>query len=386
MNRNSTMKLFLTALLLAPWAVLPAAEPTAGDKLPIPDGTQYVRVERSDSDNYKFLHDPAIEVHKGELFAAWYNCPRAEIVGESRIRGRRSKDGGKTWGPLEVIASDTRGDGTYYVPAVMLSHGGTLYAFVGTMKGGHDLIKSCAVYALDETANRWQPRGEIADLFLPNCRPVKMADGNWIMAGRAATRFGVKPFLPAVAISNGDDLTGRWNVVPIQKEKPQGGDCPETTVWVEGRNVIALTRNSAGKPFVYASHDYGRTWNIPPAFERSKGKRIPAATSKLYAGHLSTGERYVVYSKGTGEREPRGSLLIQVSRPGDIAECCTPEKVWRVQDRNDPALTAPPGPKAFSYPCVVEHEGSLFVIYTVGHHSPRQCEIAIIPIASLQLR
>lgn len=54
---------------LAPLAVLRAAD------LPFPDGIQHIRVERSDSDPYKFLHDPAIEVHQGELFAAWYNCP-----------------------------------------------------------------------------------------------------------------------------------------------------------------------------------------------------------------------------------------------------------------------------------------------------------------------
>lgn len=57
--------------------------------------------------------------------------------------------------------------------------------------------------------------GEIADLFLPNCRPIKMADGNWIMAGRAASHFGVKPIIPAVAISKGNDLMGRWTVVPL---------------------------------------------------------------------------------------------------------------------------------------------------------------------------
>ena len=143
----------------------------------------------------------------------------------------------------------------------LLSHGGVLHAFVGTMKGGHDLIKSCAVYVLDEAANRWQPRGEIADLFLPNCQPIKMADGNWIMAGRSASRFGVKPFIPAVAISKGDDLTGRWNVVPLQAEMTPA-HCPETTVWVEGRKLLALTRNNTGAvPFVYASQDYGRTWN-----------------------------------------------------------------------------------------------------------------------------
>jgi len=351
----------LTTLLLA------SLQASHADELPFPDGIQHVRVERSDSDKYKFLHDPAIEVHKGELIAAWYNCPQQEIVGESLIRGRRSQDGGKTWGALEVIASDTSGDGTSYVPAQLLSHGGVLHAFVGTMKGGHDLIKSCAVYVLDEASNRWQPRGEVADLFLPNCQPIKMDDGNWIMAGRAASRFGVKPFIPSVAISKGDDLTGRWTVVPLQTEMTSA-HCPETTVWVEGRKLLALTRNNTSAvPFVYASQDYGRTWSVVEKHP------LRASSAKLYAGHLSTGERYVVFNLSPG----RGTLVIQVSRPGELAA----GKTWRVQGR-----TAPVSPTAFHYPCAVEHEGRLLVIYTVGSAAPRQCELAIIPIASLQLK
>ena len=48
--------------------------------LAFPDGIQHVRVERSDSDKYRFLHDSAMEAHRGELFAAWYNCPQHEAV------------------------------------------------------------------------------------------------------------------------------------------------------------------------------------------------------------------------------------------------------------------------------------------------------------------
>lgn len=363
MKRTLTL---LVALLLASLAALPAAD------APFPDGIQHVRVETSDSDKYKFLHDPAIEHHKAELFAAWYNCPNGEIVGESLIRCRRSKDGGKTWGALEVIAADTSGDGTYCVPAQLLSHGGLLHAFVGKMKGGHDLIASCGVYVLDDVTNRWKSRGEIADLFLPNCQPVRMADGNWIMAGRAASRFGVKPFIPAVAISQGDDLTGRWNVVPLQAEmSPE--HCPETTAWVEGSELLALTRNNTSAvPFVYASQDYGRTWDAVELHH------FTASSAKLFAGHLSTGERYVAFNLSPdGNRHSRGTLVIGVGRPGELAL----EKIWKVQDR-----TAPDSPTAFHYPCAIEHEGRLLVLYTVGSSPPRQCELAIIPIASLQLR
>lgn len=356
----------LAALLFSPLAAAHAED------LPFPEGIRHARVERSDSDRYAFLHDPAIEVHKGVLFAAWYNCPQQEIVGESLIRGRRSPDGGRTWSALEVIAADASGDGTYYVPAQLLSHGGVLHAFVGTMQGGHDLIKSCAVYVLDEAANRWRARGEIADLFLPNCQPVKMDDGNWIMAGRAASRVGVKPFIPAVAISKGDDLTGRWTVVPLRGEMTSA-HCPETTAWVEGRSVVALTRNDTGSvPYVHESHDHGRTWT---AVEQHP---LRASAAKLYAGHLSTGERYAVFNlpaDGENGFRSRETLVIQVSRPGEPAAA----KTWRVQGR-----TAADSASAFHYPSVVEHAGQLFVIYTVGMSPPRQCELAIIPVASLQ--
>ena len=76
-----------TALILVSFTALCATEP------PFPAGIEHVLVERSDSDRYQFLHDPAIEFHKGELFAAWYNCPEQEIVGESLIRSRRHQPG-----------------------------------------------------------------------------------------------------------------------------------------------------------------------------------------------------------------------------------------------------------------------------------------------------
>ena len=80
------------------------------------------RSDTDDTDRFQFLHDPAIEFHLGRLFAAWYNCPKQEIVGESLIRGRRSSHGGLIWSALDIIAEDTQGHGVHYVPAQSLSH------------------------------------------------------------------------------------------------------------------------------------------------------------------------------------------------------------------------------------------------------------------------
>ena len=82
----------------------------APDLLPQLEGTSDSVIHRPD-EQYRFLHDNAVVCHEGTFFAAWYNCPQHEIEEESRIRGRRSNDRGRTWSPVEVIAADREGKG-----------------------------------------------------------------------------------------------------------------------------------------------------------------------------------------------------------------------------------------------------------------------------------
>lgn len=354
------------------WA--PGVRQVESSELVFPEGIRHVRVERSDSDRYQFLHDPAIAVHRGVLHAAWYNCPKEEIVGESLIRGRRSKDGGATWSAIEVIAADRSGEGAHYVPAQLLSHHGQLHAFVGKMTG-HDLIVSCAVFTLDDTSGKWIARGEIAERFLPNTQPVRLADGNWLMAGRVSSRLGVKPLIPAVAISDGAQLTRPWHVVRLDAEEFAPGQHPETTVWVKGRELLAFTRNSLGPvPFSYTSNDSGRTW---------RKRSLPgftAVTSKMYGGRLSNGQYYLLFNypvQGDAAARNRAMLALAVTQPGTFLL----SRVWKVQDAEGEGK-----PAASHYPCAIEQEGRLLVVYTASMGAaPRQCELASIPVASLRV-
>ncbi len=316
----------------------------AAEELPDLRGAVDVVVHRMD-DLYRFLHDNAVAWDGPVLHAAWYNCPEHEIAGASCIRGRRSPDGGRTWSPVEVIAADHDSKGTFYVPVAFCSHQTGLHAFVANMVG-HDLVTQCEVYRRYEATGGWQSRGFIAHHFLPNCAPVRMANGNHLMAGRASENSEEKPAFPAVAISHGENLTAPWDVVRLCGHKLPLH--PETTAWVNGSTVTAIVRGGPGRgPLVFTSEDDGRAWS------NSHESNLPSADSKLYAGVLSTGQRYLVWN-WPPDRE---TLVLGVSRPGEASLSA----VWRI--RHGFSHTLGIGPE-WSYPCAVEYDGHLYVIYT----------------------
>ena len=340
----------------------PAAEPQRER----PEGAVDVVVHRADAE-YQFLHDNAVVWHEGALFAAWYNCPRGEMQHASAIRGRRSKDGGRTWFDVQVIAEDRAKKGILYVPIAFLSHGGTLYGFIPNMAGA-DLVVNCEVFALDESTGRWDSRGFIADMFLPNCAPVRMQNGNYMMAGRVADRPKSKPEWPAVAISRGANVTQPWTVVRLMaKPLPP---FPETTVWLDRAEITAVVREPNGGR-VFTSRDYGRTWKGPLR------TNLPIEHTKLYAGLLSTGQRYLVWNVPSTSGGPRrNNLVIGASRPGEEQLSA----VWTIRHGRSEELDC--GPE-WSYPCAVEHDGKLYVIYT---SEKKDSVMTIIPVKSLAVK
>lgn len=341
--------------------------PANGD-LVYPAGIEHTVVHRAGRDKYRFLHDCAIVAHNGVLFAAWYNCPEGEIVGESLIRGRRSADDGSTWSDVEVIAADGDGKGVFYVPVQFLSTGDDLFAYVSTMTG-HDLVVSCEAFKLGASGalSDWVPCGTVAPLFLPNATPVKTDDGTFLMAGRCAERTGQLPMIPAVARSKAP--LGDWEVVRLLPEGvlPNGRSLkyPETTLVVEGADVTAFVRNDHGFALLFLSTDGGRTWRGP--FEQN----MPLGAAKMCSGILSTGQRYVVFN--TPSDGYRDLLTIAVSRPGE-REFST---VLKVAHGFSEVLGCG---SEWSYPCALEHNGMLLIAYTSEKH---HCVVARIPVASL---
>jgi hypothetical protein len=250
------------------------------------------------------------------------------------------------------------------------------------MEGGHDQIKTCALYRRDAPVDNdigggtWRPIRDVADRFLPNFAPVLMDDGNYVMAGRTSVAWPAKPMIPAIAISRGDAIDEPWTVVPLTPEgKPlPDGQCPETTLIVQGSNLIAITRNNHHKffiPFIHTSRDFGCTWSRVP------NHKLRALNSKLYSGTLSTGQHYAIFNHPEA-RAYRGTLVIVVGRPHEASL----SRIWKVQT-SGAFVHASPRPIMAHYPCAIESDGNLHIVYSARFGQKKACEMAVIPLTSL---
>ena len=359
----------------APEQPLPTRE-----SLRYPPGTRDCLVHwTADSDDYLFLHDPAIAEHGGRLYAAWYNCPRFEVEEAAVVRAKWSEDQGETWSTAAMLACDDDNK-IMYVPPALFSWGGRLYAFV-TTQAGRDRVCDCEVFVLDEESDEWKSHGSVGGRFLVNTPPSKMADGNFIMAGRTSDKPGERSQIPAVAISQGDKLAETWRLVRLLPDKalPDGEaiHCPETTVIVDGRDITALVRGQydlgrgeygVKTSLLFFSDDYGQTWSGP--YEND----LPMAPSKIYAGRLSTGQRYVIYNLPCEPR--RRELAIAVTRRGEKQFA----SAWKISDEEPKIFGHRRAEPEYSYPYAVEHDGDLHVVYSAGK---RHCLMTVVPVGSL---
>ena len=221
--------------------------------------------------------------------------------------------------------------------------------------------------------------------FWPLQEPVRMDDGNWIMAGASIGNSNPA----AVAISRSGDFM-KWDLVVIPMAPEVGKMWGESTVVVTGKRVINLARRDGTAPtaLVAASDDFGRTWTP------SQAANLPMAASKPYAGRLSTGQSYLVCSTTADGGNRRSPLTIAVSRPGETMFA----KVFLIRPSLFPEGPGESHEKAsLAYPYAIEHAGHLYVGYSnsgggVGRvgtgrelWNNNSAELAVIPIAALQV-
>ncbi|MFH1922625.1 MAG: exo-alpha-sialidase [Planctomycetota bacterium] len=335
------------------------------ERIPFVPGVRHQTIHQASEEGYKFLHGAAIVHHQGVLYANWANSPTNENGPHETLQGRRSADGGKSWSDVEVIGPGFDGP-QRHSHGVLFVHQGRLWTIcsrfgVGTPGRRFPGLKAEA-FMLDEPSGRWQSRGVVMENCWPYDQPERMADGNWITGGQD------KDGLPVVAVSHGDDLT-QWDTISIPITPALKPSFAETTVWPEGRRVLAVIRGGGGVAWVSTSNDSGRTWST------ARPSNFPMPRAKAYLGKLSTGQLYIL-----SNLKNRDTLVISVGRPGEEALCRT----WRIRHgpSGPPRFPGAAKSKQWSYPYGHEHEGTLYVVYSIGKED---CGLSELPIESLEV-
>ncbi len=337
-------------------------------------------------DRYRFLHGVGLAFHKGRLYASFGHNQGGENTDTEEARFCVSDDQGHTWSAVQTM--DDGGPKVAVSHGVFLSHKGTLWAFMGAYTGTMVGVHTRA-YRLNEATGSFDQLGVVLKGgFWPMQEPIRMNNGNWILAGISAggdaPAGGRHP--AAVAISQGDNLL-KWDLVRIPQVADLGTVWGESTVLVEGSRITNLSRYGAeANALTATSEDYGRTWTL------MRPSNLPMATSKPYAGILSTGQRYLVCSTSADGGGRRAPLTIAVSRPGET-------EFSRVCVIRHALFPEGPGESharvSLSYPYAIEHEGHLYVGYSnnggnVGRigegrelWNNNSAELAVIPLAEL---
>jgi hypothetical protein len=346
--------------------------------LPVLEGIEHRVIKKwnKDADGYTFLHGVGLAWHKGKLHASIGHNKGAENTVTEEAQYLVSEDGGQTWGGLQVIDPGDEKD-LAISHGVFLSHGGKLWAFHGAYYNHMERIHTRA-YSLDETTGRWVKHGVVLENgFWALNQPVKMQDGNWIMAGISAGPYSNRGVFPAaVGISHGEDFT-KWDFVsiPVHEGIRLWG---ESSIIVDGADVLNIARYGA-KPLalVARSRDHGRTWSTMAE------SNLPMTTSKPAAGLLSNGRRYLVATNAANNGGRRYPLTIAISEPGKEVF----SKVWVIRHAEHAGPGESNASAALSYPCAIEHEGKLYVGFSNNggrRGNLNSAELAVIPIERLK--
>lgn len=346
--------------------------------LPLLDGVEFHVIKKwdKDADGYTFLHGVGLCWHKGKLYASIGHNKSDENTVTEEAQYRVSEDGGKTWSELRVIDAGLE-ENLAVSHGVFVSHGGKLWAFHGAYYNHMQRIHTRA-YSLDEATGEWTKHGVVLENgFWALNQPVKMRDGNWIMAGISAGPYSNAGTFPAaVAISHGDDFT-KWDFVsiPVHEGLKMWG---ESSIVVDGPNVLNIARYAA-KPLalIAKSADFGRTWTTMGE------SNLPMTTSKPAAGMLSNGRRYLVCTNAANNGGKRYPLTIAISEPGK--EVFSKVFVIRHAEHSGPGETNPKA--SLSYPCATEHGGKLYVGFSNNggrKGNLNSAEMAVIPVERLK--
>lgn len=331
-------------------------------------------------ENFMFLHEAAIIVWHGIIFCSWYNCPEIELKGYTPIRGKYSKDGGKSWSPVETIAQEQEKN-LICCPPVYGICDDELFMLINTMVGP-DLIHSLDLYKFDPDREKFDFIKSDPLPFKLNTNVYAMNNGKLLLPGRIAEMDSF-PDTPAVLISDSGKIDAPWRLVKIQPDKflPDGSHFihPELTAIIQENIITMFSRNDLRNvPLFYRSSDYGETWSKVMTHD------IPFANSKIYAGTLSDNRNYLIGNitdpdEAAYSPNSRSKLALFLSEPGSLrfTSGCL------LRDGYDAKYDLYP---QWSYPAACEWDNKLYIVYSMcaDPHNHRGAMLSIADLKKLK--
>jgi hypothetical protein len=304
-------------------------------------------VYRARQGNYQFNLHSYLARYGGKFWAVWSSGLVNEDDNGQVIRYATSVDGHQ-WSESRVLVADPDGaqkPGFWICRAVFVA-GGKLTALAARVeertKGPGAEWKGLKLVRFVWDGGKWKDRGVYIDNCMSNYPPERMGR-NWFMTCRDSRQ--------SMSMALSRDLV-HWK----QTQLAGDADTSEPSSYVDPEGVAhTLFRDRGRSGFLYhsLSRDQGETWTAPVKTD------YPDATSKNFAGRLSSGWYYLINNPCRG-RDP---LAISFSRDG-----------WRFGDPM--ALRARPparryvggakGSGSVQYPHAMEYGGSLWVIYATN--------------------
>lgn len=310
--------------------------------------------------------------HDGKFWAIWSSSKVGEEDPDQHIRFSTSVDGHR-WTESGVVAADPDGpDG----PARWIARGVFVYegrltalgAYIESAaygnRGKGDVWSNLRLMRFEWDGRKWKPAGVFAGNCMNNFAPERF--GGLLMMPCRDSRMDV--FL-ASAKQPGE---AAWKFTPIASEPPFHKMDEPTLYKAADGSIHMIIRDGAKSGYLIRSisRDEGGTWSEPVRTD------YPDATSKNFTGRLSSGWYYLINNPNPTSRDP---LAISFSRDGwTYAKSALLRK--GAPPRRFVGRAKPSG--SFQYPQALEHDGSLWVIYSTNKED---IEISEYPIRSFGL-